>query len=731
MPKTKSFISKRQSLKNIKFLILQSLLISAMFLSCTSETHLLVKEDNNGINILFNNVERLTGFKSTISEDISTINVSVEDNFVVVNLEPNGNLPADPKEMIGTFFERIPEFKHGVTLWRYKPWNSWSKPILINSPSEMEDWDVQFFYWEYNDGMFGACMPLCGEGYRTTLGQFQGKFGAKSASYGPGADKNGIPQMAIGFGKDPFLLFRDLYRTGLAAMGKSENRIDNKVFPDRLDYIGWCTWNASENGKKLNEEHVVEGVKSFTDNNFPLGWVIIDDGWFNHSGQKLNSILPDKEKFPDGFKNMNRRLKEECGLKEIGIWHAFNGYWNGINPDSELGEKYKNELFSWKQKPSPLSPDSVNLVTYSFIKPESDSLLAFYRNLHKMLSEQGFTFLKVDNQLVVERMAVENYPIFTLSEKMHEALYKSADEYFEGVIINCMDMTADAYFNFGNSSVARAVEDYFPAEHGGVGYEMYQGNAAVHLVMAFYNSIYFQQMVYPDFDMFESSNPHAQFHAVARAINNGPVYVTDKPGKQNFELLKRLCYSDGKLIRASKALTPTFDCLFQVQQAKPFKAFSMSGVNGLLGVWNLADAENVSGTLSPSDVYGIKGDDFIVYEYFSGDYWEISKNEKIDINLKKMGCQLYYVIPHENEVAAVGLVDKYNAPGTILSQKTDKGLLEVTVADYGKFLAVIPEKPKEVLLDGEKVEFDFNDNKLVVEIQSTMNRKERHLIINW
>ena len=48
------------------------------------------------------------------------------------------------------------------------------------------------------------------------------------------------------------------------------------------------------------------------------------------------------------------------------------------------------------------------------------------------------------------------------------------------------------------------------------------GNAAVHNMMALYNSIYFQQMVFPDFDMFESYNVDAEFHAVARAINNGP-----------------------------------------------------------------------------------------------------------------------------------------------------------------------------------------------------------------
>ena len=40
-----------------------------------------------------------------------------------------------------------------------------------------------------------------------------------------------IPQIAIGFGKDPYLLFTELYEEGLAQMGLEENQIANKTFP--------------------------------------------------------------------------------------------------------------------------------------------------------------------------------------------------------------------------------------------------------------------------------------------------------------------------------------------------------------------------------------------------------------------------------------------------------------------------------------------------------------------
>ena len=40
-------------------------------------------------------------------------------------------------------------------------------------------------------------------------------------------------------------------------------------------------------------------------------------------------------------------------------------------------------------------------------------------------------------------------------------------------------------------------------------------------------------------------------------------------------------------------LLPAADCLFQVQDAKLFKAFSRVGITGLLALFNLADADNV------------------------------------------------------------------------------------------------------------------------------------------
>jgi len=79
---------------------------------------------------------------------------------------------------------------------------------------------------------------LSGQGYRTTLGQEKGCFGSKSVADIDNWQQNNLPQMTIGFGADPFLLFEEIYQEALTQMGKSENRRDLKKYPEIFEYIG-------------------------------------------------------------------------------------------------------------------------------------------------------------------------------------------------------------------------------------------------------------------------------------------------------------------------------------------------------------------------------------------------------------------------------------------------------------------------------------------------------------
>jgi hypothetical protein len=291
-----------------------------------------------------------------------------------------------------------------------------------------------------------------------------------------------------------------------------------------------------------------------------------------------------------------------------------------------------------------------------------------------------------------------------------------------------MDMVPDAYFNFGTSAVARSEEDYFPDDKS---YNLEGGNGATHVMAAIYNSIYFSQMVYTDFDMFETNNPTAVIHAVARALSGGPVYVTDHPGTQNFDILNALVYHDGRLVHTDHPLLPTEDCLLQVQGKKLFKAFSSVGGAGLLDVYNGADTDKVAGTISPADVNDIAGEKFVVYEHFSGEHMVMKKYQQSALELPRLGYKLYYVVPVKNGFAPIGLTGKYAAPAAVLGQQHTAAGTIVTIYEGGLFKAYSEKKPKTILVNGRVLKhYDYNDNILSLDVPSTGNTHPQ-LTFKW
>ena len=701
-------------------------LIAYFFSIVSANAQVAIDSSKFNFDIKLNKTLRLTNASGFVGANkLGNIKTTVENEVVLLKL--TSVVTIDSKEFAGIFFDNIPNLKQGVTLWRYKPWNSWTKPVAITDATKMENWDVQFFYWQYKDGTYGAAVPLSGNGFRTTLGSEGNKWGSKAVSYAANKNVTEVPGMAVGFGSNPYELFSRIYKTALQAMGKGDNQFAKKTLPEPLQYIGWCTWNSSEMGKNLSEKHILEGVKTFTDKKFPLGWVLVDDGWFQHQNSQLQSLQPDPKKFPNGFKPLIDKLKGQYGIKYTGVWHAFNGYWNGIDPASSLGKQYQNQLFSWTQREK-VDDLKSDIKTYFFLKPEGDNLFNFYNTLHKYLKKEGFDFIKVDNQLAVERMAINNYPIFTLSEKMHSALYKSVKQEFNGAIINCMDMTADSYLNFDYSAVGRTVEDYFPYKKD-ENYNLQAGNAAAHVLQGVYNSLYFSQMVYTDFDMFQSHNPNAVFHALARTINNGPIYLTDNPGDQNFDILNKIVFADGKSIRSETSLLPTEDCLFQIQDARLFKAYSKVRNAGLLALYNAADADMVKGSFKAVDVNGLKGDQFALYEYFSGKLRLAKGNESFETSLPRMGYQLEYVIPVQNGFAPFGLTNKYNAPATIISVKSVPKKATIILYEGGTFKAYSAKSPKALLTNGKPRKFTYQGQLLTVNIPSAYKKPE--LMFLW
>jgi len=354
-------------------------------------------------------------------------------------------------------------------------------------------------------------------------------------------------------------------------------------------------------------------------------------------------------------------------------------------------------------------------VTYSFLKPDPAILDAYFDAYHAGLRADGFTLIKVDNQLVAERMAKANYSVWDLAKAMHGAINQGAVRHFDNAIVNCMDMTNDAFLNFGATPVSRSVEDYFPYKPDET-YDLQHGNAAAHVLQAMYNALYFGEMVFPDFDMFESTHPNASLHAAVRAANCAPIYVTDEAGRHDVALLRSLVDADGVTLRATTPLRPVADCLFQLQATRLFKASSRTGDGALLLLANLADAEVVEGEYRLSDITGLPAGDYAMWSPASGDLRRLSFDQATAVSLKRFGHDLVHVAPIIDGSAVLGLKEKRNGLAAVGDIHRFGGALDVTARDEGTLLLWREQAPASVKIDGKTAGFRFLGNRLEIDL---------------
>ncbi len=598
---------------------------------------------------------------------------------------------------------KIPHFEKGLGAERFSQY--WTRPTFINSPDECPS-ETQFLLWDDKNFEYVTMIPLVGGGMKSTFMTSEGKLQLVQSSFDVKFKPEEVPVVAIAWGKNPFEIIHTVYRCGMNFMGNPGKLRVDKPYPDIFDYIGWCSWNTYYSN--VSEEKVLKNALSFKDNKFPIKFFLIDDGWQDVGEEeetrklrKLHSFGMNKEKFPSGMKDLIKKLKEEYGIRWVGFWHTFQGYWNGIEKNSQLGKKYKDSLLE-------------SLLDFSVPHPLKKKGHKFFNDYHKQIREAGGDFVKVDNQSSITQYTVNKIPISFAAKGWQENLQSSVMANFNGSIINCMCMAIENIYFWKDSNVSRSSDDYYPMRP-----DCFQ----IHALHNVYNSLWYSELAYPDFDMFESHHPQAIPHSVLRAISGGPVYISDAAGDENWELLWKLIFSDGKIPRPDVPLKPTKDMLFIDPSVGKtiLKSFTFVGKVGIVGVFNVnTHLQIVSGKFSPSDVEGIEGSNFVVYEHFSRQLKLMEKNDSFQVNLKNNDTKLYLVIPIKDSFAEIGALDKYISPKWVELINRFSDRIEIGLKEGCEFGAYSNKLPKKIDVNGKKInreKWTYENNLLTVNLR--------------
>jgi raffinose synthase len=637
--------------------------------------------------------------------------------FALLNADSKW-LPTDTLKLL---FEGADSIQAGIYSKLYKPVYAWCKPVSFTSFNQVDTIrGIQFAYWKYADGLYASAMPLGGQGFGFTLGKEKKGFGAIGFTQFSADVKKEIPVLSIGFSKDIYKLIPGIIRQSFAAMGIPENLRKLKKKPEMFSYLGWASWNAFM--QNVNEEKILASAKSFHESNIPVKWLLIDDGWLDVTGNKLNSYRPSKQKFPHEFKTLTSKLKSTYGITDVGVWHTLNGYWEGINKVGELA-KILPELISYDDWIPWLPRPETGLYIVNPMNPEGAQ---FYDNWYSYLKDQGMTFVKVDNQLVVNKISNGNFPVWQTGEKMLGNLHQAVNKYFSGNMINCMNMTNSDFYHYAKSAVARTSEDYNPHSNPKMFECTYMGNPAAHVLACVHNSVWMSNIVWSDFDMFQSTDRDAWYFAMAKVMSAGPVYITDEPNKHNPDLLHAITLENGKVIIAEIPALPTEESFFQLFESdKPFKAFSKYGENGLLAAWNVSDRDSVRGSFSISEIKSLKPGNFVVFDFVNKSVQETNETIPFPVKLVRMKSNLYSVIPLNSGKAIIGDPGKIIPMAVISESSADENSIAATISEKCTLWIYTQSKPNKILVNSKETnQFVFDKNILSISLQEANSKIE-------
>ncbi|GAV74785.1 Raffinose_syn domain-containing protein [Cephalotus follicularis] len=680
-----------------------------------------------------------------------------------------------------------------MCVFRFKLW--WMTQRMGTCGQDIP-FETQFLIVEANDGshfdngsgdggdqsaLYTVFLPILEGDFRAVLqGNDRNVLEICLESGDPAVDEfEGSHLVFVTAGPDPFDVITNAVKTVEKHLQSFSHR-ERKKMPDILNWFGWCTWDAFYTD--VTAKGVKEGLDSLEKGGIPPKFVIIDDGWqsvgmdpvsveakADNTANFANRLTHIKEnhKFQKdgkeghrvddpalGLRHIVTEIKEKHALKYVYVWHAITGYWGGVRTDVNEMEHYESKLAFPISSPGVKSNepcDALNSITTTglgLVNPAK--VFNFYNELHSYLASAGIDGVKVDVQNILETLGAGHGGRVKLARNYHQALEASISRNFRNNdIISCMSHNTDGLYSAKRTAVIRASDDFWPGD---------PASHTIHIASVAYNTIFLGEFMQPDWDMFHSLHPMAEYHAAARAVGGCAIYVSDKPGHHDFDLLRKLVLPDGSILRAKLPGRPARDCLFSdpARDGKTLlKIWNLNDHSGVMGVFNCQGAAwckvgkknlihdqepgKITGSIRAKDVNylpkvaddGWTGDT-IVYSHLGGEVVYLPKDASMPLTLKSREYEVLTVVPlkvlsNGTKFAPIGLIKMFNSGGAIQELKYEHETVGVKVRGCGLFGAYSLARPKKITVDSEDMEFQYEESSGFLTLQLRVPMEELQL----
>ncbi|KAK3330070.1 raffinose synthase or seed imbibition protein Sip1-domain-containing protein [Apodospora peruviana] len=335
-----------------------------------------------------------------------------------------------------------------------------------------------------------------------------------------------------------------------AEMAVLAGQIRPQWYEEWFDGLGYSTRNGL--GMRITDGKVLRALDVLAEHKINISTLIIDYKWQHtdykekdkeaDSGgdgqylQRLYDFEADPKTFPKGLKALVSEIRSKHkNIQNIAVWHALLGSWGGISEKGKLAERYEiievvRDGDAWRcdlplgQKMRIIAKEDVN---------------KFYDDFYRFLSDCGVDGVKADAQFMMDTFLSANARR-ELTHTYLDAWTLACLRHFSNRAISSMSQTPQIIFH---SQLLRnrpavvcrnATDDFFP--------DVLPAKLhAWHIWANAHNSVLSQHLnVLPDWGVFQTTGPYAGFHAAARCVSGGPVYITDVPGKHNIELIRQM-----------------------------------------------------------------------------------------------------------------------------------------------------------------------------------------------
>jgi len=380
------------------------------------------------------------------------------------------------------------------------------------------------------------------------------------------------------------------------------------------------------------------------------------------------------------------------------LWHGIMGYRGGIHP--HLARGYN------------LPPDHYGRY---FLGYDLGRTFQFFYDFYGYLRNQGVSFIKVGDQNSARDFCRSGMDATMIFQNLQAAIQAAASIQFDTPPFNTECLRNENLFYWTTSRLASACDNLDTQDLIG-------SKSAIRNLLV--NSLWLQHLMKPDFNAWttnlEQSTQLGMMHALSSSIN----VISDPPGKHDQKLLKKVVLPSGRILKSDRPLTLCEECVFQDPLKDPYiyKAFTFKGNKGIIGAFNLSEEQKtLHGTVSPSDVKGLTGKEFVAFSHHNGFVGVMEKKQKMEITLKPNQSDIITFSPIKEGVALIGCYHFLLPPGPITEMTIEEESVHVSSLVTAPMIMYCERQILEIRRNGEVIPWEYDHEKNVLTFDSRSN----------